>query len=728
MTLLETLLAGRYKILEIVKNDGLSNTYIAEDTRQIGSPKCIVKQLIGGGDDRQKSYSSHSSHSSPSPMRSARRIFSKQVQIFNKLANCDRVPQLWGSFKENQDFYLVQELVIGQPLSEELLLGQPWGKPGTVWQCVEILKEALVILELIHDRGVIHCNLKPENFIRRTRDGRLIPINFSGAKEVLKSQTQGQLSIAVPIGTFGYVSPEQLAGNSQPNSDVYALGLIGIQALTGLHPSLLEINAVTGELSWERHAQIPPGDEIIFILNKMVRAHSKQRYQSAREVLEALEAYSPLESPPPLTVHSIRISEELREDFIEKNITDGENGEKSEKYENYERILPLALEDGDRLSLSLAPAPEGLAENEAFVELENALSSEKTIAKKKNKKLSALKLGAGAGMALNAVTIIAALHSLFYSVPIDTGINALSQAKNQYQSGQLQEAIALVKSIRWDSSVYEQAQLEVERWEVEWNKASAKFEKLEAAFQEQQWQNVLSYAGQLPSISYWQNKSDPMVQKAAQEMAPAARELLQQAHQQASNKNFAAAIGFLEKIPFGTPVYETARSQMALYEEQLQLQREVQAHRLLQKAYDRAVAKDFTGALKFLQDIPQGTSTYEKVQAKISEYTKKQNIKANRLLQGAYDRAIVGNYSGAISLLRKIPSGTSAYAIGQAKIAEYNQVLYRASQSRRARQTRRTRRTRQTRRRRGRRVSSAISSPSFNPGDMLQETNPSGLS
>ena len=770
-TPLGTLLAGRYKIIEVLSADGFSNTYIAEDTHQTGCPKCIVKQLVGSEGEGRSPYPS------PSPMRSSWRLFAREVQILNKLASCDRVVRLLASFKENKDFYCVQEFVLGQPLSEELLLVQRWGKPATVWQCLEILQEALQVLELVHQQGVIHSNLKPENLIRRAWDGKLVLIDFSGAKEIRPGQPPGQLPIAVPIGTFGYLSPEQLAGNPQPNSDLYALGLIGIQALTGLHPALLQIDSATGELSWQHHAPVPPDDAIASILNKMVRAHSKNRYQSATEVLQALQAYRPPQSPPPVTVSSIRIADNLEKenfnregisaeslssaDFTSENLSsenfssenfssenfraenlsqaNAENKESDENKANEasetsEEILSCALENGDRLSLSLAPAPAGLPENEALEELEDALSSaepgpKKAKSKNKNQKRSPLMMGAGAGMAMNAVTIVAALHSLFYFVPTDAGINALTQARNYYQSGQLQEAIGLVKSIGWDSSVYEEAQGEIERWQVEWDKAAAKFQELERAFQEDSWQNVLSHAAQLPPISYWQNKSEPMVQKAALEMAPAAREFLEKAYQQAGDKNFATAIGFLEKVPFGTPAYETARSQMALYREQLQARLEVEAHRLLQQAYGRAVAKDFTGALKLLQEIPEGTSTYEKVQAKISEYSKKQGIKANRSLQRAYDLATVGDYNGAIALLRKIPAGTAAYPTGQAKIDEYGQRLYRASQSRRARRTRQTRRKRRTRRAaRSRRVSSAMSSPSLNPGDSLQEINPSGLS
>lgn len=80
---------------------------------------------------------------------------------------------------------------------------------------------------------------------------------------------------------------EQTKGSPRLSSDVYAVGMIGIQALTGIMPHKLTEDPVTGEISWRQHAQVSP--ILADILDKMVRYDFRQRYQSAEEALQALQ-------------------------------------------------------------------------------------------------------------------------------------------------------------------------------------------------------------------------------------------------------------------------------------------------------------------------------------------------------------------------------------------------------------------------------------------------------
>jgi serine/threonine protein kinase len=114
-------------------------------------------------------------------------------------------------------------------------------------------------------------------------------IDFGAVKHI---QTQllaspGQTEMTIAIGTPGYMSTEQGRGKPRPGSDIYSLGIVCIQALTGLHPRELEEDANTGEILWQHQAQVSPA--IASILSRMVLHHFKWRYQSATEVLRALE-------------------------------------------------------------------------------------------------------------------------------------------------------------------------------------------------------------------------------------------------------------------------------------------------------------------------------------------------------------------------------------------------------------------------------------------------------
>ncbi|MEH2049954.1 serine/threonine-protein kinase [Nostoc sp.] len=269
--MLGQLLDGRYQVLQILGGGGFGQTYIAQDTHRPGFPKCVVKHL--------KPVSR-----SPEFLETARRLFSSEAETLEQLGNHDQIPRLLAYFEDNQEFFLVQEFIEGHTLKAELLPNQPW----TENQVIQLLQQVLGILQFIHSHNVIHRDIKPDNIIRREQDGKLVLIDFGAVKQV---QTQlltipGQTGATIIIGTPGYMSTEQGQGKPRPNSDIYSLGIIGIQSLTGLHPINFEEDPDTGEISWQHQANV--SFELASVLSKMVLHHFKQRYQSAAEVLQVL--------------------------------------------------------------------------------------------------------------------------------------------------------------------------------------------------------------------------------------------------------------------------------------------------------------------------------------------------------------------------------------------------------------------------------------------------------
>jgi serine/threonine protein kinase, bacterial len=155
-------------------------------------------------------------------------------------------------------------------------------------QVVELLAEILDILVFIHSQGVIHRDIKPDNIMRRSLDRKLILIDFGAIKQVRNQQMlHGQQTMTVAIGTPGYMPIEQASGNPRASSDLYALGSIGIQALTGINPYELASDDLTGELKWEHLTVANP--QLIAILQRMTRYHFKDRYLTAAEALSAVK-------------------------------------------------------------------------------------------------------------------------------------------------------------------------------------------------------------------------------------------------------------------------------------------------------------------------------------------------------------------------------------------------------------------------------------------------------
>ncbi|MBF2015891.1 MAG: CHASE2 domain-containing protein [Rivularia sp. T60_A2020_040] len=263
-------LDGRYKIVAVLGSGGFSETYIAEDTRLPGNPLCVVKQLKPVNNKSEQ-------------LQVARRLFKSEAQTLQMLGNYNQIPQLLAYFEEEEEFYLVQEYIVGRPLNREIPIGERLGEAAVI----EMLKDILQTLIFVHSKGVIHRDIKPGNIIRRKSDGKLVLIDFGAVKQVSTQviNSQEQTAFTIGIGTKGYAPREQCLGYPQYSSDIYAVGMIGIFALTGIPPHELPVDE-NQELKWTEKVNTSIG--LIKILNKMVVDNHHSRYQSATEVLEAL--------------------------------------------------------------------------------------------------------------------------------------------------------------------------------------------------------------------------------------------------------------------------------------------------------------------------------------------------------------------------------------------------------------------------------------------------------
>lgn len=276
--MLEKTLRGHYQIIKHLGSGGFGETYLAEDLNLPGNPKCVIKFL--------KPQSSN-----PFVLETAKRLFDKEAEVLYKLGHHNQIPRLLAHFEEGQEFYLAQEFIDGDDLKHELSQDAQYSED----RVIELLTEVLSILEFVHQQQVVHRDIKPANLIRRKQDGKIVLIDFGAVKEIsrLASEAGGQTSITVAIGTPGYMPNEQLSGKPRFSSDIYAVGMLGIQALTGLSPQQLEEDPQTAEIMW-RDRLIPGACSpyLVSIIDRMVRYDFRQRYQSATEVLQALASLS----------------------------------------------------------------------------------------------------------------------------------------------------------------------------------------------------------------------------------------------------------------------------------------------------------------------------------------------------------------------------------------------------------------------------------------------------
>ncbi|MBC1223748.1 pentapeptide repeat-containing protein [Nostoc sp. UCD121] len=301
----QLLLRDRYQVIKPLGQGGFGATFLANDQGLPGEPSCVIKQLRPSG-------------SAPHVLQMARELFEREAKTLGKIGNHPQVPRLLDYFEDHEQFYLVQEYISGDTLQEEVKLNGILTETGVK----QFLSEILPLLQYIHEQKVIHRDIKPANLIRRTQDARMVLIDFGAVKNQV---TQGAISqsgqtalTAYAIGTPGFAPPEQMAMRPVYASDIYALGVTCIYLLTSKTPKDLDYNPNTGEMMWEQLVQV--SDHLSNVLRKMLEVSVRNRYQSAAEVLRALEIEPYLESlAKGLLIKSDTGSKERTHNYLENS-------------------------------------------------------------------------------------------------------------------------------------------------------------------------------------------------------------------------------------------------------------------------------------------------------------------------------------------------------------------------------------------------------------------------
>ncbi len=288
------LLRNRYSIQKPLASGYFGDTYLAIDRDYYGQRFVVVKHL--------KPQSK-----APAVLEIARRLFETEAMALRRLGDkTDRSPKLHAYFEELDEFYLVQEFIEGQTLSQELVGGRL-----STNATIKILHEILTGLSFVHAENMIHRDLKPDNIIRRSSDRALVLIDFGAVKEVRQAtltRPNPKTMASIGFGTEGYMPSEQAMGFPKPASDIYAVGAIGIECLTGTEPhQLFDEEAL--EFRWQHLYRVsdpkidPLIDPLARVLTKMLRQRYLDRYANATEALQALDLL--LQPPPPEALTSL---------------------------------------------------------------------------------------------------------------------------------------------------------------------------------------------------------------------------------------------------------------------------------------------------------------------------------------------------------------------------------------------------------------------------------------
>jgi len=192
---------------------------------------------------------------------------------------------------DDGELYLVMEYLIGTPLSNELAKG-----PMPIHRAVDIIEQMGAALSRAHDLGVVHRDLKSDNILLTARGGRpdfvkILDFGLAALAHDPRLAPKGAV-----FGTPEYMSPEQARGEqASPQSDLYALGVLFFEMLTGQLP--FRAGDREALLEMQRTAVAPdPGtirkdcnEDARRIVLRLLEKDAKKRYRDGHHLLEELK-------------------------------------------------------------------------------------------------------------------------------------------------------------------------------------------------------------------------------------------------------------------------------------------------------------------------------------------------------------------------------------------------------------------------------------------------------
>jgi serine/threonine protein kinase len=265
---------GRYRILRPIGRGGMGTVYLAEDTqlrRQVA-----LKTPHFKGDDSAKTLARFSREA-----RAAATLRHQNICPVYDFGQTDGKP------------YIAMAYIKGQPLATYV---QP-DKPHAERRILIVIRKLALALQEAHDQGIVHRDVKPSNVMVDER-GEPIIMDFGIAQQIEDDDTTRLTQTGIIIGSPAYMSPEQLAAETQkigPHSDQFSLGIMFYELLTGELPFRGPVTAVVSQILTKRPkppSQFRPGldPRIEAACLKMITKRRNERFASMRAVADELAA------------------------------------------------------------------------------------------------------------------------------------------------------------------------------------------------------------------------------------------------------------------------------------------------------------------------------------------------------------------------------------------------------------------------------------------------------
>jgi eukaryotic-like serine/threonine-protein kinase len=274
-----SVIADRYHVIKKLGEGGMGRVYLAEQVKmgRMSAVKVMNRRLASDPDAISR--------------------FNREAANASRISH-QNVAQVY-DFGETSEglIYLAMEFVEGEPLTD--ILRRDGALPPA--RAAEIVRQTAEALSVAHDMGIVHRDLKPDNImITRARDGGdLVKVVDFGIAKAMNVEAQKVTRTGLIVGTPEYMSPEQIAGDPlDGRSDIYSLGLVAFNILTGRLPFLsktaqesviMRLTEPPRRLA-EIRPQVPWSPAVQAVMDRALQRDAALRYPSASEFGRALSA------------------------------------------------------------------------------------------------------------------------------------------------------------------------------------------------------------------------------------------------------------------------------------------------------------------------------------------------------------------------------------------------------------------------------------------------------
>ena len=289
----QRIVGKRYQLSkELGKNDWKA-FHLAIDTTMPGDFLCIVEEFkLEGG------------ILAPEEIRTC---FNNETYLWQQLEKREQLPPILACFDESTSLYLVRELIPGSNLAE-------WRQKHhrlSEDRLHQLLKDVLSSLKLIHELGFVHLNLKPTNIILSDRDRQAYLIDFSRAEAVKQRSAEDQ-STAFFYSSNEYYPTAKPIAQVTPLQDIYALGAIAVEAITGKKLEQIPTDLPLEQFLKRECGQLTP--QLVAVIERMLKFDVPEGYSTVSEVIADLDL---IQVDPPTIVQTNNLQKTQAKDSVE---------------------------------------------------------------------------------------------------------------------------------------------------------------------------------------------------------------------------------------------------------------------------------------------------------------------------------------------------------------------------------------------------------------------------